>query len=1166
LTSSALIFLHRYRYLISSVMAVCLIATTWYFVWKNGFSEEVTERGRSKLRGLSQLWFSDRGDLVGVAKQGSVVSIQPWLGGKPAETMTDIDLEDLRQQAEKYSKLPSPDAQDMPFAVSRDMSSFVTAWRGVVIFRDLTTKATTRTTAVNFASDPNASRTDPNDREFNLRPPDAEIISLAFVGNGHLALLYKDGVLDIRSLQTRKVVSSLSDSEIAPATLFAFNDLLIAVSADQPRVNIYDIDRLGFGAIMKRTLMGGPKAISIDISEEKRIALANGTDEIVYIAPPDALTYNAPGPVSAVSFYSGTQLLAGGEFNGIYLASANAELKQLTTEPARIRLLAGRGSDIAYAATDEYILLSYEGSRRLNNTGISAIVIGGVYLLLIPLFFLYINRASAKFHKTDRAIITSQAPVTKVLPPEKETYDKVVEPRVQPLPRPIPPNELVESCAAGECVLYGGAGLAARAGFPTWQSFLFELLRWSVENNFIERDRADSFRATIEAGRADSVADSIYYELQRRKELPALQAYLRDVFLRDTPMPDVYRILNQLPLAAVLTTNFDNLFERNFEHKGAQVFTPANAEQLKISLSKYEFFILKLYGTLSQQEMVMVAPVQYERAVIGNRTFSDFMETLFFSKTILFVGSSLEGIEAYLQGITLPEFIPRKHYALIAVEGNAWQAQADVLERQYGIKILPFTPTEGFPEVYEFLEDLATRVEANKTVVQEVSREKARITRVILENIGPFDKLELNLNAEWNILLGDNGVGKSTILKAIALAICGKDAQPYAARLIRSGQESGLIILETDRNTVYETRIFNTNGHGEVKSKPARPLEIENWLVVGFPPLRAASWKRPEGPEAEPRTRSTSSTEDVLPLVRGELDPRMDKLKQWIVNLDYWKSKKESEDPGSGARYDKMIQEFFNLVDYLTIDLKLKYKGVDEEYGIRVETRDGQVPIESVSQGTTSLTGWVGILMQRLSEVYRHEDDPKSKYAIVLMDEIDAHMHPAWQQLLVGRLSKKFPNLQFIATTHSPLIVGGMPPEQLLRFARGRDGKVVQIEVDPEMTLGRADQVLTGDLFGLETTIDPVTQGFTTEYQELLTLTPEARSKEQDIRLQKLREILGFRIPETGETAPERRAQELLQALLLEQFGDKFPEVQRQILDRAEKLLAELQKQKEFRR
>jgi hypothetical protein len=70
-------------------------------------------------------------------------------------------------------------------------------------------------------------------------------------------------------------------------------------------------------------------------------------------------------------------------------------------------------------------------------------------------------------------------------------------------------------------------------------------------------------------------------------------------------------------------------------------------------LAKREFFILKVYGTPERPETVLIGPAQYEDAIAGNRSFSQFMESLFFSRTILFVGASLEGIEAYL-----PKFCP----------------------------------------------------------------------------------------------------------------------------------------------------------------------------------------------------------------------------------------------------------------------------------------------------------------------------------------------------------------------------------------------------------------------------------------------------------------------------------------------------------------------------
>jgi len=198
-----------------------------------------------------------------------------------------------------------------------------------------------------------------------------------------------------------------------------------------------------------------------------------------------------------------------------------------------------------------------------------------------------------------------------------------------------------------------------------------------------------------------------------------------------------------------------------------------------------------------------------------------------------------------------------------------------------------------------------------------------------------------------------------------------------------------------------------------------------------------------------------------------------------------------------------------------------------------VITDDGELPLEAISQGTTSLIGWVGILLQRLYEIYGDEADPTKKYALVLMDEIDAHLHPAWQQSLVQKLRQLFPNVQFIATTHSPLIVGGMPPQQVFRFVRDDDGKVVQQPVNSEMMLGRADQILTGDLFGLKTTLDSITQDEIEAYKRLL--GKSQRNPQEEKEFERVRQVLKFRIPMPGETVAERQVQAKARDLLLKQ-------------------------------
>jgi hypothetical protein len=90
---------------------------------------------------------------------------------------------------------------------------------------------------------------------------------------------------------------------------------------------------------------------------------------------------------------------------------------------------------------------------------------------------------------------------------------------------------------------------------------------------------------------------------------------------------------------------------------------------------------------------------------------------------------------------------------------------------------------------------------------------------------------------------------------------------------------------------------------------------------------------------------------------------------------------------------------------------------------VRFRTADGDVPFSALSVGYRTMAGWVVELVARLHRHYRDSANPMAEPCIVLVDEIDLHMHPAWQQQIVGWLRERFPQAQFIVTAHSPLIV-----------------------------------------------------------------------------------------------------------------------------------------------
>ncbi len=142
-------------------------------------------------------------------------------------------------------------------------------------------------------------------------------------------------------------------------------------------------------------------------------------------------------------------------------------------------------------------------------------------------------------------------------------------------------------------------------------------------------------------------------------------------------------------------------------------------------------------------------------------------------------------------------------------------------------------------------------------------------------------------------------------------------------------------------------------------------------------------------------------------------------------------------------------------------------------------------------------------------------------------------------------VSELFPNVQFIVTTHSPLIVGGMDVNQVFRFVR-ENQVISRLELEPDATMGRADEVLTGEGFGLDTTVDKQTQAEIKEYRKLLgkkTLNDDDR-----LKVRRLEESLAVRLPLPQEGPVERRALEFIESLLRSQIGETNPAIESTLL------------------
>ena len=124
------------------------------------------------------------------------------------------------------------------------------------------------------------------------------------------------------------------------------------------------------------------------------------------------------------------------------------------------------------------------------------------------------------------------------------------------------------------------------------------------------------------------------------------------------------------------------------------------------------------------------------------------------------------------------------------------------------------------------------------------------------------------------------------------------------------------------------------------------------------------------------------------------------------------------------------------------------------------------VSINQLSLGYKTMVAWMVDVAARLFQRYPDSDNPLAEPAIILVDEIDLHLHPKWQRKIFDYLSDKFPKTQFIVTAHSPLVVQAAPKDANIVVLRKEGDKVIIDNDVKSVNDWRIDQILSSELFG----------------------------------------------------------------------------------------------------
>ena len=338
-----------------------------------------------------------------------------------------------------------------------------------------------------------------------------------------------------------------------------------------------------------------------------------------------------------------------------------------------------------------------------------------------------------------------------------------------------------------------------------------------------------------------------------------------------------------------------------------------------------------------------------------------------------------------------------------------------------------------------------------------------KVERLVLVNFRGIEHLSVDFIQRTTAFVGVNGVGKSTVLEALAIALSQltwringhpQKARPIALDDIRQGANFARIEITVELRGQPVTWSIVTNRKKSTHTDSLRKSDLDS-LNAAVKVLNT-EWEHVESERQERYDLPLAVYYDVN---RAVLEVPM-RVRERLLHNPY-EVYQDALDHG-GADFKRFFIWFRNFEDAenesRTDNPSFRDRGLEAARtaisrftgfdGVRVRRRPtmrmtiskggDEFSVLQLSDGERNMLALVGDMARRLSVLNPSLSNPNEGSGVVLIDEIDLHLHPRWQREVIAKLEETFPNCQFVITTHSPQVLGELNSESVMLLRAGK--------------------------------------------------------------------------------------------------------------------------------